>query len=528
MSKLSEIFKNIINKFKSLSLFRKIALGVIVLGVIIFIISFIAYRQSNKYGLLFSDLSVEDGQTIPAQLKTDKVDYIIKGNSIYVPKNKVDSLRLQYASKLSDDSKGYELLDNSNSFGMTDDEFQVQKQRAIQGEIEKTIKSFPQVENARVLITPAEESAFVKETKPAKASVYIQLKTGQTLTKGNVKSIIALVSGSVENLPKENVEVVDNNLNLLSQGIENSSSSTGTGTDSSSSVEKQQSIESKFEQGREKAIMDLIEPVVGKDKVQVKVNANLDFDAKQNTTITYDPNKVEASTQTTKETSKDGSATSSSSPVDNNMTNTTTTTNGGNGESSSESQTVNYKNGKSQTKTVTAPGEIKRITASVVVNGTLPQNTLNSLNTLVQGAIGYDPARGDSVNVVSMPFDTTAQKQAQAQLKAMQAEEQQKQRTALYRNIAIAAVALIAGIVALIIFLIKRRKDKEDEYEEGENIDVVIGDEVEAKEPIAYEPLDLEPKNENAHVESEIKKYATEKPDQVTDIIKSWLSEDER
>ena len=102
---------------------------------------------------------------------------------------------------------------------MTDEQFNLQKLRATQGELERTIKSFSQIKNARVHITPGQESVFAKEATPAKAAVYLELKPGTKLTNDNVKSIIALVSGSVGNLPKENIEVIDDKQNLLSKGL---------------------------------------------------------------------------------------------------------------------------------------------------------------------------------------------------------------------------------------------------------------------------------------------------------------------
>ncbi|MDP4087904.1 MAG: flagellar basal-body MS-ring/collar protein FliF [Bacillota bacterium] len=519
MSKLSEIFVKLKEKFLSMSTMRKIAFGIILLAVIASIMLFVSYSNANKYGILFANLSSEDGKTITDQLTAKKVDTVVKGNTIYVPKGQVDSLRLELANTLSNGSTGYELMDSSNSFGMTDAQFQLNKLRATEGELERTIKSFQQIQNARVHITPSEESVFVKDSQPAKAAIYVQLKPGTKLSAENVGSIMALVAGSVENLPKENIQVIDDKLNLLSKDI-----STQTDNTSTTSIENQQSAETDFNKKLESALLDMLEPVIGKGKVNVKINSDLDFDSKQKTVLSYDPNKVEESMQTSKETDPSGSSTTSASPVDNNMSNTTPAT-GEAGSSVKESQTVNYKVGQTETKEISAPGEVKRITSSVVINGKLDAATQNDIEKLVAGVIGYNQSRGDQINVVGMAFDTSAGTQAAKEFTAMQQEAASQQRMNLIKTIAISTAALVALIVFIIVIL---RLTRKKQPELTPSIDVVIGGEVPVKEPVHFQSLNLDADNEKTHLEQEIKKYATEKPEQVADIIKSWLAEDER
>jgi len=156
MEKIKEIIKKFQEKFKSLSKGVKISLIIALVALVVGIISFSFYSSKNKYGILFSDLEASDAQTITTKLKEAKVDMKIDGQSILVPKEKVSELRLELATEIKSGSKGYELMDQSSSFGMTDEEFQVKKIRMLQGELEKTIKSFSQIEAARVHITPAQ------------------------------------------------------------------------------------------------------------------------------------------------------------------------------------------------------------------------------------------------------------------------------------------------------------------------------------------------------------------------------------
>lgn len=524
MGKLSETMKGLLQRVKDMRRGMKIALGVSIVAVILAAVFLGFYSSSNKYGLLFNNLDTNDAKLVSDKLKELKVDTKIKGNAIYVPKAQVDQLRLELSPEITNGSKGFELMDGGNSFGMTDEEFKIKKQRMLQGEIEKTIKSFPQIQNARVHITPAQDSAFVRDTKPGKAAVYIQLKPSNKLSLEQVKSIVSLVAGASQNIPKENVEVIDDKMNLLSRDLfkdENEQLA------SSGSVEKQQVIEADFERKLELALMDLLEPSIGSGKVKVKVNSDLDFDSKQKTQVVVDPNKVPVSEKISKETNSTNGDKLTQSPVDNNMNNGAAGTANNNSTSSKEESQTNYEVGKTESKTISAPGEVKRITASVVVDGNLDAASTQKIKNIVAGAIGYKQDRGDEISVESLPFDPELKNLAKKELEDMQKQAEAAKKMQLYKTIAMAAGGLLA-IIIIIIALRKKSKPKEQPLEEAVGLDIVIGDEIAAKDKIQYAPIDFEVNDEKSHIEKEIKQYATNKPEQVAEIIKSWLIEDER
>lgn len=520
MKKLLEKVKGLLEKFKSQNRKIKIAIIVAILAVIIAIISGIFYSSSNKYQILFSDLDATDSQAVVKTLEEGKNEYKIEGTSILVPKDKVDELRLKLAPTLTSGSKGYELMDAGNSFGMTDEEFKIKKVRMQQGELEKTIKSFPQVEGARVHITEAKDSVFVKDSEPGKAAVYLKLKKGTSITEDQVKSIVALVSGSTENIPRENIDVIDDKMNLLTKDINTDS----TKSVSSEEISKEQDAEKAYEDKLQKAVVSLLEPIVGKGKVKATVNVNLDFDSKQKTQTVVDPNKVIISQENNKESNTAGAdGTASQSPVDNNVSNTITDPKAEKSTSNKENQKTNYEVGKSESKVISAPGEVKRLTASVVVNGTLDAATQQTLENTVGNAIGMDKLRGDQVSVLGMAFDTSAQDAAKAEIDAMNAEI----ATANRNKMIIIAGILGALLLGLIIFLIVRRRKKKV-VEEEQLLNTLIDDSIIPKEPDAFNPIEFESKTQKSHLENEIKKYAIEKPEQVLEIIKSWLTENER
>lgn len=521
MNKLLEFFKKLKEKFKSFSKVVKIAIVVAVVLVVVAIISLVFYSSSTKYELLFSNLDAADAQVVTAKLEEENVDMKISGDSILVDKKQVDKLRMELAPELSGGSKGYELMDEGSSFGMTDEEFQIKKLRMLQGELEKSIKSLDPVESARVHITQAKDSVFVKDKEPGKAAVILKIKAGSKVTDDQVESIVALVAGSTENLPKENVEVIDEKMNLLTKNINSSDEETGV---SSESVQNHKDMEKNYESKLQKQIVSLLEPVVGKDKVNASVSVDLDFDSKKQTQTIIDPNKVIVSQNTIKEYNNSNSGTTSESPVDNNMSNTidTNTDNVGSGR---DEQTTNYESGKTETTIISAPGEVKRLTASVMIDGKLDAATTAAFEKAIGAAIGYDQNRGDEISLVGIDFDPTIKEEAQAKIDEMNNQIQTEKRNKLIMIGAGALIGILA-IVALVV-LLKKRKNKQEEAEEARRLDVVIGDDTN-DETVQYSPIDFEVKDEKSHMENEIKKYAKEKPEQVVDIVKAWLSESER
>ena len=534
MKKILDILKPVINKWKNLSKSKKIAV-VLSLTVAIFAIIFIiAYLNTVKYAVLFSNLDTSDSASIINTLKTDKVSYKVKGTSILVPESQVDELRISALSNGSVSSeKGWSLFDSSQ-FGVTDTEEKVMYQRALQDELEKTIESFDEVDKARVHLVLPDDTVFAKDNDDkASASVTLKLKGTSTLNEEQVKAIIALISGSVKNLPKENVQVIDSNMNLLSENVYDDSTTDGT-----TSASKQEILKSQFEKGLQDDVRKMLETVFGSGKVSVKINADLDFDSNQITTIKYDKNGVIRSQSLSKEADSDSSESSTSaSPVDNNMSNTTSSGSNPASNTTKEDSTTNYEIGQTETKTVTAPGEVKRMTVSVIIDGNLDDTEKTQINNIVSAATGYDQTRGDQINIEALPFNNDTQTQAQKDLQELNSEES---KTANYKLYAIIGGSLLGLLLLFIIIRALRRKKNKagDEIIEEEiantkpGIDVVIGDKTPdanlvKKEPVTYQPV-LDENDEKDNVDTEIRDYANRKPDQVIEIIKTWLSDDER
>lgn len=528
MGKPSEILKGLLEKFNGLRKNTKIALGVGGIALVIISIYLALTLGATKYGVLFNNLDPNDAKTVMDQLNSKKITNVkISGNSILVPENQVDQLRLELASQLSSGSKGFELFDSSNTFGSTDADMKVKYQRALQGELEKTIKSFPQIQNAKVNLVLPDDSVFVKDSSPASVSVTLIMKPGQTLSDNQVRAAVALITGSVKNLPKENVQIVDDKMKLLTENIFDKDNA-----QISSDTDKQQQLKKEYEKELEAKAMDQLSKPF-KNKVTVKINADLDFDATQSVATKVDPKGTIVSEKYVRDTNGNVTTRPSQSPIDNNMTNSATTTQTDNSVTvTHQEETNNYENSKSETKTVKAPGSVKRLTASVIIDGTVDDALKAQIQDLVGGAIGLDTNRGDTIAIAGMKFDTTDADATKKTLDEMKQTQAQDNKMKLYKEIGIGGGALIL-LIMLIALLRKRNKSTSEEEQldaivSPKTINVLVGENEGPQ--IEYKPIDfdMEDKTERGHIEKEIKRYATEKPDQVADIIKSWLSEDER
>lgn len=493
--------------FKNLEKNKKGAIIVAVAAVVFSTAFSINYSIKNKYDVLFSGLDSYDAANISKQLEDKDIDTKIEGNTIYVPKKEVDKLRIELSPSVSNGSKGFELMDEGSGLGMTDEEFDIKKQRMLQGELEKTIKTFPQVEDARVHITQGEKSVFSKDNNPGTAAVYVVLESGKSLDQTQIKSIMSLISASSANIPKQNIEVIDQGMNLLSEGIydkEGNALATGVGLSASRQAERELNEE------LQKSVVDMLEPIFGKGKIKATVNTNLNFDTVEKSEIKIDPDKVIISESRVENSSFDKAQTGS--PVDNNMTNTGQ---GTNENSNSKEEKIEYEVGKTETKTITTSGEVKRISASVAVDGVVDPMVLMDVENMVASAIGMNKDRGDEISVVSMEFST-------AQQDALESAAIAKEKQQIIKTVAlmVGGALLLIGIVAAII--IAKNKKNNDEYEHFDEVDSV--DDMLDLANLTSPNFAQEDRQELT-LEEEVKLFASQSPEEVTELIKIWLNE---
>lgn len=531
MDKVKDALEALKAKWSELSRLVKIA---IVLGIIsLFAIIGTVYYMNTRveYSVLFSNLSEADAGTISQDLDSQNIKYKLAddGKTIMVDKTKVDQYRIDLAvdNKLPSSSKGFELFDSANMM-TTDEDRKIMYQRALTGELENSIAALDDVDKAKVNLTiPKSDNVFDNSTSgKAKASIVLTLK-GTSISKDAVQGIVALTTGAVQGLDKKNVRVVDQTGRILNKNEEDDAS------DSSGATGKYMKLKSQYEKQMEKKITGLIEPVVGKGKVKASVNVDLNFDAVEKKVTNYSnpqirSENVQASGKQAE--IKQAQTGQANDNVDN-------VTGDANNDNASYSRTVNNELNTETTKIINAPGSINRMTSSVVINGDLSAGDAKNIRKLIQGALGYDKQRGDTVSVQAVNFA-----RAKSMKKKTVARKKAKKTNWVLIGALIAAGVLTLGTIIFLVIRRRRRLAEEEEEYYDDDYDVDVTDEGEEEEEEAKEVAEeLDPEilaeHERQRKEAETKRkiavsteqrakeYATKHPDVVADLISAWVKE---
>ncbi len=415
MPAFPEQIKEVWNRLPMTGRIATISAAVATLGLVA---ALVYYGTQAEYGVLFSDLTPADAQSIIEKLKTSNVPYSISngGTTIQVPTENISELRLQMAGAgvISGGHVGFDLFDKTN-FGATDFAQQINYRRAIEGELARTLESMEELEGARVHITPKKESVFTEKEEGAKASVMLRVKQGKQISEERTDAIVNLVSGSVEGLDPSNVAVMDTRGRLLTSGKSKSGGSGDAGAFNAQLEAKQ-----KYEAENAARIIALLEPVVGEGRVRADIAADVDFSQIEQTEEKYNPQSQVVRSQ---QSAQEKSNTTKTNAVGGNgvvgarandpTTPSTPAQNQQNGNDERVATTTNYEIDKTVKKTIGGGGRVNRLTVSVVVdhknvNGTEVARTadeIKQMQDLVAAAVGVDANRGDSVVVQTMPFD---------------------------------------------------------------------------------------------------------------------------
>lgn len=398
---------------------QKIAMFVVVAAVVGGLISLTKMGSTLQYNVLYSGLTPEDAADVVASLKEERISYQLsaEGTTVMVPAAQVHEIRLTLAGEglPRGGGVGFEIFDKT-SLGTTDFVQRLNYQRAMQGELARTIRQFHQVQEARVHVATPKESVFIEDEKPSTASVSLKLRGKEQLSKSEIKAIVHLVASAVPGLSIENVSVVDTSGRLLYRGQGGQDSFL-----SDNQLEYQFSVE---EQLRRK-IETMLEEVVGANHVRARVTADIEFNRVDYTEETYDPEgQVIRSEQM--EIEGDGGAGGQSQGIPGVKGELAGLGGAGGGSSSSGSFqrnniTRNYEISR-QTKHVReATGIIQKLSVAVMVDGTYEevvdaegkssrqykqrtQEEMQFFDKLIKNAIGYSEDREDQVELVNMSF----------------------------------------------------------------------------------------------------------------------------
>lgn len=387
------------------------AVAAILVGVFAFIIFRVTAPQMTQ---LYSELTLEDSGAIVNQLESLGVQYELRngGATIMVPDEQVARLRMQLAEEglPTGGSIGYEIFDRSDTLGATSFVQNINKLRAMEGELARTISSLSRIRSARVHLVIPERQLFQRDQRPPSASIVLNVRG--SLGNGEIRAVQHLVAAAVDGLAPDHVSIVDETGRLLASG----SDAGEDGVMSAALQEREVGIESRLRN----QVEEILNSIVGPGRARVRVAADLDHNKITKTTETFDPEgQVVRSTQTKEEASSsvDGQ---DQVTVGNQLPNAQQNNNQGQGDrddSSSTEEIVNYEISKATQTEIVEAGAVKRLSVAVLVDGTYAPNedgdvvytprsqeTLDRIALLVRSAVGFDEGRGDVVEVVNLQF----------------------------------------------------------------------------------------------------------------------------
>lgn len=394
----------------------------------------VQWVMQPSYKPLYGAMSAEDTSQVIASLQTAGIDYTLdrRTGMVAVPAEELQRARLALASEgyPRGDGLGYESLYREQEIGLSSFMEQARFHRALESELSRTISAMDSVRSARVHLAMSKQSAFLRKREEPAASVMLSVYPGRLLTDRQLAGIVNLVASSVPNLQAEQVSVVDQQGKLLSrQGMDEEFGFT----------QEQFRYARQLETDYSRRIIDILEPILGPGAVQAKVAADVDFTRVERTSETFSPDTRIRSEQTTEESSTQRfnggvpGTLSNQPPADATIAATQPGANIPAADGTvqpitaapqpvrtSRRSTVNYEMDKTVSHVREMPGTLQKLSIAVVLDfvdttaddgtttsGPLPQTRIDEITSLVRETVGFDPARGDTVSVISAPFVET-------------------------------------------------------------------------------------------------------------------------
>jgi flagellar M-ring protein FliF len=417
----AETLKQLRGILHTMSAGKMIVLFLVVAGSVAGMVVLIAWSASPDMAPLYTHLAPEDAGQVVAVLKEKKISYRLShdGATVLIPRDRLYETRFELASKgLPRSGTGFEIFDNVKLV-MTEFVQNINYQRALQGELSRTINGLSEVESSRVHIVMHERSLFIADEEPASASVILKLRAGRWLNEDQIQGIVHLVSSSVPRLSPKGVTVVDHNGKMLA-GLNDQPSMTKMSADHLDFQQKKERL-------LEKRILTMLEAVLGRDKAIVRVACDLDFVQQEKTEEMFLPdNQVVRSENLSSETSTESDRNAIGVPglASNISRSPAQGTEAGIAKGfQKEDKTRNYEIGKTISRKIMPVGQLQRLSVSVIVDGTYktvasggddspPEvqyiarsaEEMMALENIVKSAVNYDLERGDMVHVANIAF----------------------------------------------------------------------------------------------------------------------------
>jgi len=425
LNKILTSGKNLLHAFTGLPTPKKI----ITVGTLVVLLVSLGYAfylvNKKEYATLYAGLEGDDLAKVVEALKARKVPYqLAPNNAVAVPKDQLYEVRLELAAKGIPDGSGtgFEIFDKQ-ALGSTRFVQKINYQRALQGELSRTINQLDEVLESRVHLAIPEEPLFMEEKKPARAAVVVKLRPGAQLGQWQIQGIVNLVVGAVDGLQDEGVNILSTDGRVLFKK---------DGEDASYSLSNlQMEYKNRLEEGLHTKVQSMLQQVLGSDKVITRVAADLDFNKTQVSEETFDPDSaVVRSQQRSIESAQGKNDAARGNPdapinIKGQLMQDAPPGQAKSKEFEKQRETINYEVSHVNRQTVQAPGRISKLSVAVIIDGRYemkagtnnqmervfvgrtPQE-LKAYEDLAKKAAGLDEARGDQLTLSNIPFVTDA------------------------------------------------------------------------------------------------------------------------
>lgn len=504
MDAFARFLSNVREFWSRLGANQKVTLVLSTVVLVAATVGVLVWSSRPDYVLLYSNLSAEDAWAVVESLNKESIPYKFSqnGSSIHVPSKDVYRLRISLAAnglpRASD--PGYEIFDRKGGFGISDFVQQVNYQRALEGELARTIAELEDVERARVHLTMPKETLFREEAPKTTASVVIALAPGKGLDEREIAGITHLVASSVPRLDAENVTVVDAAGRILTSPEEEESAAGGIGP-----TRRELETQRRIEEYLARKTQSLLEGALGPGRAIVKVNAELDFRRVEEMKEMYDPENVVVRSEERAEEA-------------------------GSNPQTAERSVTNYEVNRSVQRILGSAGAIKRLSVAVFVDGkwAVPEGAakdapatyeprsadeMTKLTALVQTAVGFDEKRGDHVELVNVAFERDGALAASGGAAA--AAGAGPAWTGIALNVLSRATPFL--ILAAVLFFLRRSIGQ-------------VASSISAKREgpgalLPERPVD-EAEARKLEIRTRVEKLAVDRPAEVAALIRTWMMED--
>ena len=400
---------------------NQVKLGAII-GAAVLMLGFFTYvslrMAAPSMQPLYSNISLEDGAKITQELDSQNIPYEIRANGkqILVPGEQVDKMRMMLAQQglpSSGSVVGYEIFDKGDTLGTSNFVLSLNQIRALEGELARTLTGFDTIEAARVHLVMPKRELFTRDTTPPTASVALKLRAA-TIGRNEIAAVQHLVATAVPGLKPQRVTIVDSRGALLAKGMDEAS-------DPNLIAEGAENFRMTYEKRLSSTIQNLLEQSIGLGKVKAEVHADIDFDRIVTNQEKYDPEgQVARSVQSVSENERSNETDAAGGAVSVANQLPAGGAGGGSGQNQEDrtrtEETTNFEISKQVINSVKETGTVKRLSIAVLVDGVYTgegeqlqyaprsEEELAKLKQLVQSAVGFDEARGDTIEIVNMQF----------------------------------------------------------------------------------------------------------------------------